>query len=82
MAFMDEYKAHVAERAAQGIPPFPLTKEQVTELVALITAESSKNDELVTMLAERVNPGVDDGAHVKAAFLHQVLQGQVKAFLA
>lgn len=81
MAFMDEYKAHVAERAAQGIPPFPLTKEQVTELVALITSESSKNDELVTMLAERVNPGVDDGAYVKAAFLHQVVQGEVKAFL-
>jgi len=33
------------------------------------------------MLAERVNPGVDDGAHVKAAFLHQVVQGQVSAIL-
>ena len=33
------------------------------------------------MLAERVNPGVDDGAHVKAAFLHQVVQGEVNAFL-
>src|SRR3989339_178642 len=81
MAFMDEYKAHVAERAAQGIPPFPLTKEQVTDLVALISATSSKNGELVEMLAERVNPGVDDGAYVKAAFLHQVVQGEVKAFL-
>lgn len=81
MAFMDEYKAHVAERTAQGIPPFPLTKEQVTELVALISATSSKDGELVEMLAERVNPGVDDGAYVKAAFLHQVVQGEVKAFL-
>src|SRR3989338_8548203 len=81
MAFMDEYKAHVAERTAQGIPPFPLTKEQVAELVALISATSSKDGELVEMLAERVNPGVDDGAYVKAAFLHQVVQGEVKAFL-
>ncbi|MBD3799515.1 MAG: aconitate hydratase B, partial [Epsilonproteobacteria bacterium] len=82
MAFMDEYKAHVAEREAQGIPPLPLTKEQVTALIELITAETAKNSELVDMLANRVNPGVDDGAHVKAAFLHQVVQGEVKAFLA
>ena len=80
MAFMDEYKAHVAERAAQGIPPLPLTKEQVSDLIELIKAEKSKNAELVDMLANRVNPGVDDGAHVKAAFLHQIVQGQEKAF--
>ena len=43
MAFMDEYKAHVAERAAQGIPPLPLSKEQVTDLIELIKAEKSKN---------------------------------------
>lgn len=82
MAFMDEYKAHIAERAAQGIPPFPLTKEQVTDLVELLKAQSSKNSELIDMLAERVNPGVDDAAHVKAAFLHQIVQGHEKAFLA
>lgn len=82
MAFMDEYKAHVAERAAQNIPPLPLTKEQVADLIELIKAENSKNAELVDMLANRVNPGVDDGAYVKAAFLNQIVQGQEKAFLA
>ena len=81
MAFMDEYTAHVAERAAQGIPPFPLSREQVESLVELITLEKSKNNTLIEMLAERVNPGVDDGAHAKAGFLHQVVQGHVKAFL-
>jgi aconitate hydratase 2/2-methylisocitrate dehydratase len=68
MAFMDEYTAHVAERAAQGIPPFPLTKEQVESLVELITAEKSKNSTLIEMLAERVNPGVDDAATCKLTF--------------
>lgn len=82
MAFLEDYKAHVAERATQGIPPFPLTKEQVTDLVQLITADQSKNSELIEMLSERVNPGVDDAAHVKAAFLHEVVQGKQKAFLA
>ena len=81
MAFMDEYTAHVAERTAQGIPPLPLTKEQVTDLVELIKLEKTKNSTLIEMLAERVNPGVDDGAHVKAAFLHQVVQGEVSAVL-
>ncbi|MFA6188307.1 MAG: bifunctional aconitate hydratase 2/2-methylisocitrate dehydratase [Sulfuricurvum sp.] len=82
MAFLEDYKAHVAERATQGIPPFPLTKEQVTDLVELIKADKSKNSALIEMLSERVNPGVDDAAHVKAAFLHEVVQGKQKAFLA
>ncbi|MGZ8548107.1 MAG: bifunctional aconitate hydratase 2/2-methylisocitrate dehydratase [Sulfuricurvum sp.] len=82
MAFMDEYTAHIAERTAQGIPPLPLTKKQVTDLVNLIKTQTAKNSEFVEMLAQRVNPGVDDGAHVKAAFLHQVVQGEIKAFLA
>ena len=82
MAFLDDYKAHAAERATQGIPPLPLTKDDVTALVELIKLEKSKNNELLDMLAQRVNPGVDDAAHVKAAFLHEVVQGNEKAFLA
>lgn len=82
MGFLDEYKQHTQERAAQGIPPLPLTKEQVTDLVELIKVEKSKNDYLVGLLANNVNPGVDDGAYVKAAFLHQVVQGNVAAFMA
>ncbi|MDD5211484.1 MAG: bifunctional aconitate hydratase 2/2-methylisocitrate dehydratase [Sulfuricurvum sp.] len=82
MAFLDDYKAHAAERETQGIPPLPLTKDEVTALVKLIKLEKSKNNELLDMLADRVNPGVDDAAHVKAAFLHEVVQGNEKAFLA
>ncbi|MGZ5209021.1 MAG: hypothetical protein ACXWB0_08400, partial [Sulfuricurvum sp.] len=40
MAFMDEYTAHIAERTAQGIPPLPLTKKQVTDLVNLIKTQT------------------------------------------
>jgi aconitate hydratase 2/2-methylisocitrate dehydratase len=82
MAFLDDYKAHAAERETQGIPTLPLTKDEVTALVELIKLEKSKNNELLNMLAERVNPGVDDAAHVKAAFLHEIVQGNEKAFLA
>ncbi|MDQ1298866.1 MAG: aconitate hydratase 2 / 2-methylisocitrate dehydratase [Campylobacterota bacterium] len=82
MAFLDDYKAHAAERETQGIPPLPLSKDDVTALVELIKLEKSKNNELLDMLAQRVNPGVDDAAQVKAAFLHEVVQGNEKAFLA
>ena len=33
---LEAYRAHVAERAALGIPPLPLSKQQVTELVELL----------------------------------------------
>lgn len=82
MAFLDDYKAHAAERETQGIPPLPLSKDDVTALIELIKLEKSKNNELLDMLAQRVNPGVDDAAHVKAAFLHEIVQGNEKAFLA
>lgn len=82
MAFMDEYKAHVAERAAQGVPPLPLTKEQTESLIELIKSTKSKDAELIELLANRVNPGVDDAAHVKAAFLHTVVQGKERAYIA
>ena len=36
VAVLEAYRAHVAERAALGIPPLPLSKQQVTELVALL----------------------------------------------
>lgn len=33
---LESYRAHVAERAALGIPPLPLTAKQVAELVELL----------------------------------------------
>ncbi len=82
MSFMEEYQQHCQERSAQGIPPLPLNKDQVAQLVELMVVQKEKNHELVEMLSNRVNPGVDDGALVKASFLHKVVQGEIQAFLA
>ena len=30
---LEAYRAHAAERAADGIPPLPLTADQVSELI-------------------------------------------------
>jgi len=75
MAFIEEYKAHVAEREILGVPPLPLSAEQTAELIELIKADCT--DKLLDLLTNRVSPGVDDAAYVKAAFLNDVVAGNV-----
>jgi len=70
MAFLEDYKAHIAERETLGVPPLPLSAEQTAELIELIKVDCT--DELLDLLQNRVPPGVDDAAYVKAAFLNDV----------
>ena len=70
MGFIEDYKAHVTEREALGVPPLPLSAEQTAELIELIKTDCT--DELLDLLTNRVSPGVDDAAYVKAAFLNDV----------
>ena len=73
---LQTYRTHVAERAAQGIPPLPLTAAQTTELIQLLqTPPSGEGPALVELLSQRVPAGVDDAAKVKAAFLAKVAAG-------
>jgi aconitate hydratase 2/2-methylisocitrate dehydratase len=76
MAFLEEYKAHIAERETLGVPPLPLSAEQTVELIKLIKSECTQ--ELLDLLTNRVSPGVDDAAYVKAAFLNDVVLGNTK----
>lgn len=71
MSFFDEYNAHKAERAKLGIPPLALSKEQTRQVCEALKSEPTP--ELVELLATRVNPGVDDGAKVKAEFLNEII---------
>jgi len=73
---LNAYRAHVAERAALGIPPLPLDAKQTAELIELIKAPSAGDEAfLLDMLTHRVPPGVDDAAKVKASFLAAVAHG-------
>ncbi|MBV8047938.1 MAG: bifunctional aconitate hydratase 2/2-methylisocitrate dehydratase [Paludibacterium sp.] len=76
---LEAYRQHVAERAALGIPPLPLSAKQVEELVELLK-NPPKGEEvaLVDLITHRVPPGVDDAARVKASFLAAVAEGSVK----
>ncbi|WP_345991237.1 bifunctional aconitate hydratase 2/2-methylisocitrate dehydratase [Sulfurimonas sp. HSL-1716] len=78
MAFIEDYKAHVAERAELGVPPLPLSAEQTAELIEMIKKGEGDTAFNVDLLTNRVSPGVDDAAYVKAAFLNDVAQENVK----
>ena len=74
---LEAYRAHVAERAALGIPPLPLTKQQTVDLVALLQAPPKGEEAfLVDLITHRVPAGVDDAAKVKADFLTKVAGGE------
>jgi aconitate hydratase 2/2-methylisocitrate dehydratase len=77
MGFLAEYKKHVEERAKLGIPPLPLNAKQVAALVELLKeVPIIEEDFLMDLLINRVSPGVDEGAYVKAAFLNDIVQGK------
>jgi aconitate hydratase 2/2-methylisocitrate dehydratase len=73
---IEAYLKHEEERASQGIPALPLTPEQTTELCKLLVAPpAGKEAFLLNLLKERISPGVDPAAEVKAAFLAEIIQG-------
>ncbi len=68
--FLHNYHQHVEERAAQGIAPLALDKEQTAQLIELLkNPPQGKEDELLTLFKERIPAGVDDATYVKASFL-------------
>lgn len=76
------YETHVAERAAQHLPPLPLNAEQVAALVDLLKAPPAGQEALLLDLLENRTPaGVDQAAYVKAAFLADVAKGNAKSSL-
>ncbi|AYA40869.1 bifunctional aconitate hydratase 2/2-methylisocitrate dehydratase [Xenorhabdus nematophila] len=74
---LEEYRKHVAERAAQGIVPKPLDAAQAAALVELLkTPPKGEEDFLLDLLTNRVPPGVDEAAYVKAGFLAAIAKGE------
>ncbi|MDH1265294.1 bifunctional aconitate hydratase 2/2-methylisocitrate dehydratase [Pseudomonas sp. GD03944] len=74
---LEAYRKHVAERAAQGIVPQPLNAEQTAGLIELLKNPPVGEEEfLVDLITNRVPPGVDEAAYVKAGFLSAVAKGE------
>jgi aconitate hydratase 2/2-methylisocitrate dehydratase len=80
--FLTAYRAHVAERSAQGIPPVPLSAQQTAEVIDLLkNPPKGEEKTLVDLITFRVPAGVDDAAKVKASYLAAVAHGTEKCAL-
>ncbi|WP_034411656.1 bifunctional aconitate hydratase 2/2-methylisocitrate dehydratase [Candidatus Photodesmus anomalopis] len=74
------YRKHVESRAKQGIVPKPLDAKQVDALITLLKNPPHGEEEFILDLLEnRVPPGVDEAAYVKAAFLSAIIKGEVSS---
>ena len=77
---LEQYRKHVAERAAEGIVPKPLDAEQVAALIELLKNPPVGEEAFVVDLLEnRVPAGVDEAAYVKAGFLTAVAKGEASS---
>ncbi len=73
------YQLHVQERAAQQLPPLPLSAEQVASLVELLKNPPAGSEAQLLELIENQTPaGVDQAAYVKAAFLADIAKESAK----
>ncbi len=79
MSLITDYKVHTEERLQEGaLPPLALTAEQTAQLVEVLKTETVEDAQYaLDMFKNKVNPGVDDAAYVKAAFLNDIVQGNV-----
>ena len=74
--YYDESK----KRDKDGLPPLPLTAQEVQE-IANAFESSSGNVELLNLIENEVSPGVDEAAYVKAAFLKDLALEETKTDL-
>ncbi|MBG5951343.1 MULTISPECIES: bifunctional aconitate hydratase 2/2-methylisocitrate dehydratase [Proteus] len=74
---LEDYRKHVAERAAEGVVPKPLDATQTAALVELLKNPPKGEEEfLLDLIVNRVPPGVDEAAYVKAGFLTALAKGE------
>ena len=77
---LEAYRAHVTERQLQGVPPKPLDPEWTAGLVELLKAPPKGEESfLLDLISNRVPPGVDEAAYVKASFLSAVIKGDASS---
>lgn len=77
---LEAYRKHVEERAAAGVPPQPLNPEQVADLVELLkNPPAGEEQTLMELISNRVPPGVDEAAYVKAGFLSAIVNDEASS---
>ena len=77
---LSTYRENAAQRLSQGIPALPLNASQTQALTELLqNPPAGEEDELLHLLSERIPPGVDEAAYVKATWLSAVAQGEAES---
>ena len=77
---LEDYRKHVEERAAEGVPPKPLDADQTSALVELLKNPPAGEEEfLLDLITNRVPAGVDQAAYVKAGFLAAIANGEASS---
>lgn len=77
---LEAYRKHVEERAAEGVVAQPLNAEQVAALIELLkTPSQGEEAALLDLLENRIPPGVDEAAYVKAGFLAAITTGEAQS---
>ncbi len=78
--FLTSYRATAAEREALGVPPLPLDAAQAQAVTELLAAPPAGEEAfLLQLLSERIPPGVDEAAYVKAGWLAAVAKGSASS---
>ncbi|WP_372611813.1 bifunctional aconitate hydratase 2/2-methylisocitrate dehydratase [Halomonas sp.] len=77
---LEAYRQEVEARAASGLPPKPLTAEQVASLIELLeTPPAGEEEVILDLITNRIPPGVDEAAYVKAGFLTAIAKGEAQS---
>jgi len=77
---LNEYLKHVDERKSQNLPPKPLEKTQVEDLIPLVENPPKGQEDLIRdLVMNRIPPGVDPAARVKAELLESIAMGRTKS---
>lgn len=77
---LDAYIKHEYARKTLGIPPKPLTPDETLEICRVLeNPPSGKQEFLLDLLTNRVSPGVDAAAKVKAAWLSDIATGKISS---
>jgi aconitate hydratase 2/2-methylisocitrate dehydratase len=71
------YLKHEKERKELGIPPLPLNTVQTAEVCKLLENPGDQEEFLLDLFKNRIAPGVDPSAEIKADFLNKILKNEV-----
>ncbi|OPA74947.1 bifunctional aconitate hydratase 2/2-methylisocitrate dehydratase [Campylobacter pinnipediorum subsp. pinnipediorum] len=78
MSFFDDYNKHKHERELLGIDPLPLDEKQINDVISLLKQNHEKSQDLLFLLENRVLPGVDITSKIKAEFLNEIINHDLK----